>query len=69
MMQIQIQLNGEPRGIVENSSLQGLVDELQLGSQAVAIAVNRQVVSKSRWNERFLEPGDRVEVVRAIGGG
>jgi len=66
---IQIQLNGEPRHIAENCNLQGLIDELQLGAQALAIAVNRQVISKSRWTERLLESGDRVEVVRAIGGG
>ena len=66
---IQIQLNGEARDVARNCNLQDLIEELQLGAQALAIAVNRQVISKSRWSERFLEPGDRVEVVRAIGGG
>ena len=66
---IQIALNGEPCSIAKDLNLQNLVDELQLGTQALAIAVNRRVISKSRWSEYLLEAGDRVELVRAIGGG
>jgi sulfur carrier protein len=68
-MTIQIELNGEAYSIAKGHNLQNLIDTLQLTGQALAIAVNRQVISRQKWSERALEPGDRVEVVRAIGGG
>ena len=50
-------------------SLQALVEELGLAHQALALAVNRQVVPRRLWAEQAIAPGDRIEVVRAIGGG
>jgi len=35
----------------------------------VALAVNRQVVPRQQWNERLLAQRDKVDIVRAIGGG
>ncbi|MDR0933948.1 MAG: sulfur carrier protein ThiS [Burkholderiaceae bacterium] len=66
---MNIELNGEPRSITAGQTLQDLVDALQLTGQALAIAVNRQVIPRQKWGERALEVNDRVDVVRAIGGG
>lgn len=68
-MTIQIELNGETHSITRGGSLHDLIDSLQLTGQALAVAVNRQVVSRHLWLERVLEPNDRVDIVRAIGGG
>jgi sulfur carrier protein len=37
--------------------------------EAVAVALNLNVVPRSQLAERVLVDGDRVEVVRAVGGG
>ena len=37
--------------------------------KGIAIAVNRALVSRSAWTEHLLQPGDRVDIVQAIGGG
>lgn len=68
-MTIKIELNGEAHQIARNRSLQDLIDSLQLQGQTLAVAVNRQVVTKQKWIERKLEANDRVDIVRAIGGG
>ncbi len=68
-MTIKIELNGEAHQIARNCSLQDLIDSLQLQGQTLAVAVNRQVVTKQKWIERKLEANDRVDIVRAIGGG
>lgn len=39
------------------------------GGRGIAVAVNGEVVAKTRWDEHELEPGSRVEVLTAIGGG
>ena len=66
---MEISLNGEPRQIEDGTTLQGLVSTLQLPDRALAIAVNRKVITRAKWPEVVLQPGDRVELVRAIGGG
>ena len=66
---MEISLNGESRRIEDGTTLQGLVGMLQLPDRALAIAVNRKVITRAKWPEVVLQPGDRVELVRAIGGG
>jgi sulfur carrier protein len=66
---MEIELNGAAHPIVANQNVQQLVDELQLAGKALAVAINREVVPRSQWVERVLQPSDRVDIVRAIGGG
>jgi thiamine biosynthesis protein ThiS len=42
---------------------------LSLGDRKVAVAVNRDVVPRSRYDEFELNSGDRVEILEAVGGG
>ncbi len=66
---MEIELNGAAHAIPEGGSLHDLVTSLGLAGQAVALAVNRCVVPRERWTATPLQPRDRVDVVRAIGGG
>jgi len=66
---ISIELNGEIRTVSDSDSVQDLIDALSLTNQALAIAVNREVVPRARWREHRFAGGDKVDVVRAIGGG
>lgn len=66
---MEIKLNGEIRQIKDGMTLQELVDSLQLPNRALAVAVNRTVITRQKWPEVVLYPADRVELVRAIGGG
>ena len=69
MSTIAIHLNGEPREVAEGQLVQSLVAELNLGNQALAVAINREIVPRQKWAERTLLAADKVEIVRAIGGG
>jgi sulfur carrier protein len=66
---IAIELNGEVRLISDSDSVQDLIDALSLTNQALAIAVNRAVIPRAKWREHRFASGDKVDVVRAIGGG
>jgi sulfur carrier protein len=66
---IEIELNGAPHHVDENQNLSDLIASLALPNQAMAVAVNRQVVPRQAWPQRKLEPADKVDIVRAIGGG
>jgi sulfur carrier protein len=66
---IEIELNGAPHRLAAERNLQDLVVALELANKPLAIAVNRQVVPRDRWSAHVLQPSDRVDIVRAIGGG
>ena len=66
---MEIKLNGEIRQIKDGMTLQELIDSLQLPNRALAVAVNRTVITRQKWPEVVLYPADQVELVRAIGGG
>ncbi len=66
---LHIELNGQDYGVPAGHTLQELVGRLGVAGQAVAVAVNRQVVPRQLWPARELQANDKVDVVRAIGGG
>ncbi len=68
-MTIEIMLNGEAHSLPVGKNVQDLIDQLELTGQALAVAVNRQVVPRASWQQKIIQVNDRVEIVRAIGGG
>lgn len=66
---LTIRLNGLVRDIPAGSNVEQLVLGMGYGHQALAVAVNRQVVLRRNWAQHDLQPGDEVEIVRPIGGG
>ncbi|HEX2604093.1 MAG TPA: sulfur carrier protein ThiS [Oxalicibacterium sp.] len=68
-MTFEIELNGAPHQVPDGHKVEDLIDALALTGKAVAVAINREIVPRSAWPQRQLQPADRVDVVRAIGGG
>ena len=66
---MQIELNGESRDVPDDLDVAGLLTLLELAGRRVAVEVNREIVPRSDHAGHRLHPGDRVEVVQAIGGG
>lgn len=66
---MEIVVNGEPRQVAEEATAADLIRLLGLEGRRLAMEINREIVPRSRYGERRLRPGDRVEIVHAIGGG
>ena len=66
---MEIYLNGEPCQIADDINAAQLIEELALAGRRVAVEVNREIVPRSAYTQHRLRAGDRIEVVRAIGGG
>jgi sulfur carrier protein len=66
---MQILLNGELLGIADGLSIALLVEQLGLSGKRIAIEMNENIVPRSTYTSTFLNDGDRVEIVHAIGGG
>ncbi|MDD9817251.1 MAG: sulfur carrier protein ThiS [Gammaproteobacteria bacterium] len=63
-----ILLNGKAFPVRRGDTVASLLSELALAGR-FAIEINGQIVSASRFPGRRLKPGDRVEIVQAVGGG
>ncbi|QSA96636.1 sulfur carrier protein ThiS [Methylococcus sp. EFPC2] len=66
---MEIILNGETRRMEENLTLADLVAELQLSGVRIAVERNAAIVPHGEYAKCALRDGDRLEIVRAIGGG
>lgn len=66
---VAIRLNGEERRIPRGWTAARLLDELALEPGEVVVEVNRDIVRREGLEEAVLEAGDRVELVRFVGGG
>ena len=66
---MQIVLNGNEREISAGLTAAGLVDELGLSEQRIAVEVNEELIVRSALAQHVLTAGDRIEIIQAIGGG
>ena len=66
---MRVVLNGEEQEIRDDITVTDLLNELRIVLQYGAVAVNRRVVRKRDHGATHLQPGDRIEIVRPVGGG
>lgn len=64
-----ITLNGEARSFPGPITLQALLEEVRLRPDGIAVALNFEVIPKSRLADTWVKDGDKVEVVHMVGGG
>ena len=68
-MMIAVRINGEERHLAESTTLQDYVDSLGVDLDHIAVAHNGVVLRRKELSSVTLSEGDRVEIVRAVGGG
>jgi thiamine biosynthesis protein ThiS len=66
---MDILLNGTTRKIPDQTSAAELLLSLGLAGKRLALEINREIVPRSHFEQHMIRPGDRVEIVHAIGGG
>jgi sulfur carrier protein len=66
---MRVRLNGSDTELDDETMLSSVVRRYGRGQRGVAVALNGEVVARSRWNEVKLREGDRVEVLGAVSGG
>jgi sulfur carrier protein len=65
---MKVWANGENRELPAGTTLAGLIDLLKLSGR-LAAERNGEIVPRSAHAATVLAGGDRIEIVRAIGGG
>ncbi len=66
---MEIVLNGKLQEVTNDIFLSRLVSLLGLTGRRLAVEINQEVISRSRYDGIRIRPGDKIEIIHAIGGG
>ena len=66
---MRIVINGEPRQVADDMSLERVVALISTAATGIAAAVNGELVRRASWPSTRLAAGDEVEVLTAVQGG
>ena len=66
---MQMQVNGEQRTVPSGLTVAGLLKELDIRPDRVAVELNLTILDRSEFDRRSLQEGDRIEIISFIGGG
>ena len=64
-----VKLNENPHEVAEGTILDKFIESLDIQLQGIAIAINNEVIPKSKWNEMRLEDGMSLMLIHAVSGG
>lgn len=66
---MKLQINGEARDFSPPLTLAGLLEQLDMKADRVAVELNGSIVPRDQWATTNLAEGDRLEIVHFVGGG
>lgn len=66
---MNITVNGEARDVTPDTTLLGLIEGLGLKPELTAVQHNDDIVHREDIGATSLAEGDRVELIRVVGGG
>jgi len=66
---MEILLNGDKRVVAQGLTLAKLLESLEVRTGSVAVEHNEKVIPRKDLGQVALNSGDKVEIVRFVGGG
>tara|TARA_Y100000590_G_scaffold267943_1_gene300899 strand:- start:1265 stop:1468 length:204 start_codon:yes stop_codon:yes gene_type:complete len=66
---INIKINGQDNAVQEGSFISDYLNQIQVDIKFIAIAHNGAIIEKDDYPKTILNEGDRLEIVRPVGGG
>jgi sulfur carrier protein len=66
---MKIIVNGMERVVESQKTIAEILSEFNVARHGIAVAVNEEIVPHTTHETHVLVEGDRVEIIRAIGGG
>ncbi len=66
---MKVQINGEDREVGDVSSLQSLLESLEIPLSTLLVEHNGLALRRDEWAERAIREGDRLEMIRIVAGG
>ncbi len=66
---ITVQINGKDAELAADQTVEQYLESKGLAGRSLAVAVNGTVLRREELPDTTLSDGDRVEIVRPVGGG
>jgi sulfur carrier protein len=67
---MKVEVNGSPHNVEPDATIANLLEQLHIDlERGVAVALNYNVVSKSKFANTALKEGDQLEIIHATAGG
>jgi sulfur carrier protein len=66
---MMVKINGQSTEIAEEATLQTLVELKKISPKTIILELNGQIVNSEKWPNTLLKTGDKLEIIRIIGGG
>jgi sulfur carrier protein len=66
---VKLLVNGEIVKLPDNANIIDLIEHLGCQNQRIALEVNETIIPKSVHEEFSLSDNDKIEIIKAVGGG
>jgi sulfur carrier protein len=66
---MNVTVNGDPRDVTPDTTVVALMEALSLKPALTAVQLNDLILSKEDLPTTLLSEGDRLELIRIVGGG
>ena len=66
---MNISINKEMISLPEKTTIAGMLRKLDIEKKYIAVEINRTIIPKSEFDKHQLKDNDKVEIIRAVGGG
>jgi len=66
---IEIAVNGDPWQVHPAATVADLLSKIKLSPKACVVEKNGVIINRKHYNEETVQPGDRIEIIRMMGGG
>jgi len=66
---MKIFINGIEHLYKNDLTIEKLISELGYSNQRIAIELNKEIITRSEYANRLIVDGDKLEIIKAIGGG
>ncbi len=66
---MNIILNGKQFSIDKKMSIKDILVQNNIGGKNIVVEVNKEIISKSQWDQTILKENDQIEIITAVGGG
>jgi len=69
VIMINIKVNNTSCQFQADSSLGTILNDLEVSTNGIAVAVNQNIITKTDWNTQTLNEGDEILIIKATQGG